>query len=323
MAASAQEEKIELDKFLGALFITNADKGKYGSLQDALVFDSQLGEDHYPKSLFSAYELLCCRGGRYDSARSQTSDQLNQGGRGDRGVTGRYTRAYEFLQQQMPAGTTLVAGRDGTTTEIQCYRCQSWGHLANNCPNGGRNRKGTNCMQCIFTQDSVDSIPSNWVLLDTCSTVSVGMNPDLFGPISLCDNNDVLTIRTNGGCIDFTHTCEFQLLPIRCHFNSNSMANILSMKDVINLDGVCVTMDSSVDRAITVQYEDMMMKFRECSDGLYYFDTAADDAINSLYSYSFLSTVNDNTLFLRPLKFKERKTQDFYNNRLVGQAHHH
>ena len=162
-------------------------------------------------------------------------------------------------------------------------------------------------MQCIFTQDSVDSIPSTWVLLDTCSTVSVGMNPDLFGPISLCNNNDALTIRTNGGCIDFTHTCEFQLLPIRFHFNLDSMANILSMKDVINLDGVCVTMDSSVDRAITVQYEDMMMKFQECSDGLYYFDTAADDAINSLYSYSFLSTVNDNASFFTPAEIQGAK----------------
>ena len=38
-------------------------------------------------------------------------------------------------------------------------------------------------------------------------------------------------------------------------------------------------MDSLKDIAITVEFQEKVYKFKECQDGLYYYDTAADNYI--------------------------------------------
>ena len=57
------------------------------------------------------------------------------------------------------------------------------------------------------------------------------------------------------------------------HFNQKSMATILSMNDFSNVPGVRIYMDSDVEKAINVSYKGRLVKFKECEDGLYYFDT--------------------------------------------------
>ena len=42
-------------------------------------------------------------------------------------------------------------------------------------------------------------IPSTWLLIDTCSTSSVGKNPDMFKKISECLEEERLNVVTNGG----------------------------------------------------------------------------------------------------------------------------
>ena len=64
-------------------------------------------------------------------------------------------------------------------------------------------------------------------------------------------------------------------------------------------------MDSSKELAITVEYKYKVYKFKECQDGLYYHDTAAENHISdatdksnfSITTYLFLSTVDDNTSY--------------------------
>ncbi len=53
------------------------------------------------------------------------------------------------------------------------------------------------------------------------------------------------------------------------------MANILSMKDVVSIPGVKVTYDSTKERALIVHFNNCIYKFKECAEGLYYYDTAA------------------------------------------------
>ena len=61
-------------------------------------------------------------------------------------------------------------------------------------------------------------------------------------------------------------------------------------------------MDNSKELFITVDYQDKVYKFKECQDGLYYYDTVAYNYISyatdkynaPTTGYSFLSTVYDN-----------------------------
>ena len=90
---------------------------------------------------------------------------------------------------------------------------------------------------------------------------------------------------------------------MKVHFNANSIANIVSLSDIANLDGAKLTMDTSVERAINLHVNNMTIQFKECADGLYYYDTNAPINTNSNpsntmnvtnYSTSLVQTVNNN-----------------------------
>ena len=91
------------------------------------------------------------------------------------------------------------------------------------------------------------------------------------------------------------------------HVNEESLATILSLKDVAALPGVRVTMDTEVENA-------MIVNNVQCSDGLYYFDTANaekhiitdNDNKDNTFAYSFLTTVNENKQFFHVRKSKEQ-----------------
>ena len=85
----------------------------------------------------------------------------------------------------------------------------------------------------------------------------------------------------------------FQVLPMEVSFNPDSTANILSIKDVSPIPGVYIIKNSRKEHAIIVEYNNQIIKFQECRDGLYYYDTA-NKFISHVNSYSFLSTVKYN-----------------------------
>ena len=58
------------------------------------------------------------------------------------------------------------------------------------------------------------------------------------------------------------------------------MANIIALKDMADVPGSQMTMDSSKDRTITVEYQGKIYKFKECQDGLYYYNTAVGNPIS-------------------------------------------
>jgi hypothetical protein len=105
----------------------------------------------------------------------------------------------------------------------------------------------------------------------------------------------LLTIYTNGGSEHFDSKGKLTMLPIDVHFNSKSMANIFSMKDVVSLPNVKVTMDSDKERALIVEFQGQVFKFEECANGLYYYDTVGGiKSKNEIIPYSFLETVQAN-----------------------------
>ena len=141
-----------------------------------------------------------------------------------------------------PAGTKLTPGHNRTTSNMLCYRCQNWGHICPNCPNSC-GHTGCSLMQygiCLMQRLDNNGIGSNstinkaWILLDSCSTFSCVCNPSLVTNIRPCDENELMTVYTNGGQVDYNHVSTLVLLPFDVYFDEQSMANILSLKDVSN-----------------------------------------------------------------------------------------
>ena len=135
-----------------------------------------------------------------------------------------------FLQQR-EINRTPVTGIERTTIDTECYYFHVPGHLYNNCPKlsvercgnrgtGGRGyvgRTGTGmCHISVGLAHNDDVIiPSTWLLLDTCSTTSVGNNPDTLKKIRECLEEDILNIVTNGGNKEFNGIGEYELFPIK------------------------------------------------------------------------------------------------------------
>lgn len=70
-------------------------------------------------------------------------------------------------------------------------------------------------------------------------------NKDLVTNLELCNTDEILTLTTNGGAKSFTQMGVLKLLPLAVHYNGDSIANILSLKDVADLEGCSITMDTT------------------------------------------------------------------------------
>ena len=134
---------------------------------------------------------------------------------------------------------------------------KSPGGLCRNCGAGGRGyvgRTGTGMCQIRVGLAHNDDgfIPSTWLILDTWYTSIVGKNIDMFKNIRGFLEEERLTVVTNGGNRSFNEIGKYEIFPIEAHFNLHSMYNIVALKDMANVTGVRITIDSSNERAITV-----------------------------------------------------------------------
>ena len=95
--------------------------------------------------------------------------------------------------------------------------------------------------------------------------------------VQACEKGDALYILMNGGSKCYVEKVTLTLLPIKAYTNKKSMATILSFKDVSSIPGVRITMDVKSERAIIVHWNVKLIKFTECDDRLYLFDTDATE----------------------------------------------
>ena len=97
------------------------------------------------------------------------------------------------------------------------------------------------------------------------------------------------------------------LLPILVHFEEDSLATVLSLKEVDNIKGVYVTMDTSVEKSILVHLGDgKVLKFLEWDLGIYFYDTRNNNN-KSVVSYSAVQTVTENELFYTKFEIAKDK----------------
>ena len=290
------------EAFKAVCLLENADPKRFLSLFNDLRKDMIKKQDNFPRNVVESFDML----NRWRPTNRMISDRNRSN-----------TRVGHMYAQRAgpPQGTTLVPGKDGSTRPVQCYSCNAWGHISPNCPENESEQTGRSLLQIgkCLTQCDVNKnmlqgglIDKNWLLLDSCSTMSCICNKELVENITTCKDTEVTRVYTNGGHVDYTRKANLQILPFEVFFNESSMANILSLKDVASK--FKITMDTSIDRAMTVHInEHTLLRFQECSDGLYYLDTstiAPKDNNVPVISYCNLQTVNSNKKY-----FSRREVQ--------------
>ena len=283
-ASSGIPTDIEVDKematFKAMVMILRADAGRFSELQTTLFEGVYKGQDEFPTTVTAAYDLL-----QHISGDITSYTKPLKNGR-PRFRRGRRLPNFTFTQTSDPK---VVPGNDSRVyPHITCRNCHLPGHYANQCPS----KKNITLAHFSLTQKKMELINKNWLLLDTCSTISVCCNPNLVNNIKPCPPGHEVTVVTNGGAQSFEKEATLNILPIRVHFNHDSLANILSLSDVANLPGARLTMDSQVERAIILHLNQEEIKFLECSDGLYYWDSSSNKSKPSINIYSPSSTNN-------------------------------
>ena len=107
-----------------------------------------------------------------------------------------------------------------------------------------------------------------------CATNIVSNNTALVTDIVACRQHEILTVSTNRGLISFDKNSTLKLLQMKVRFNKESMATILSFKEVADIPGVRITTDTKQERAMTVSLGNRRnLKIKECESGLYFYDT--------------------------------------------------
>ena len=145
--ASTDEIEAEKEHFLAVCFIVRSDEGRYKSLLDDLKSSANRGQDEYPITLISAFDLLVRESGEYNTVRKYNPrnfrGQGNRGGRGrnsflfaqsGRGGQGRGGHA-TCTRTNNNNSEEIVPGTDGERhNDVECYGCGFKGHYRNQCP---------------------------------------------------------------------------------------------------------------------------------------------------------------------------------------------
>ena len=74
-----------------------------------------------------------------------------------------------------------------------------------------------------------DTVNSNWLILDSCSTISCAKNDTIVSNVTVSPPAEHLQVYCNGGHMD-----TLNIPPMSIYVNDKSMANILSIKKVEN-----------------------------------------------------------------------------------------
>ena len=113
-----------------------------------------------------------------------------------------------------------------------------------------------------------------------------------------------IKVLTNRGSPLFYRKGRLTFLPLSVHVNENYLAKITSLKDVNNIAGVHVTIDTLIEKYMNVILSyGTVFKLKECGLGLYYYDMTSTDEQNSAKTnatinlYYLLSTANENKEF--------------------------
>ena len=96
--------------------------------------------------------------------------------------------------------------------------------------------------RCLAQGISGGALNNNWILLYSCSTIIFTKKNSIVSKVTVIPSEEHLRVDSNWGHMDYTMRGILDILPINTYVNYNSMANILSLKEVA--DSFRVTMDT-------------------------------------------------------------------------------
>ena len=106
--------------------------------------------------------------------------------------------------------------------------------------------------------------------MDSCSTDNVFKSKDLLKDLDRCPQGDELILHTNGGTMTYQYTADVKCLPLRAFHNPHSLANILSLKHVMNIPGYKVNMEMHPKPAFLVTLNGTTIQFSNGKEGLFH-----------------------------------------------------
>ena len=170
--------------------IMSTDSYQYSGIWNNLKNSTLLGTDNYPKTTTSAYYVLF----RYKKLAPQRQLHVPP-------------TAVTFCQSGDTKKNKITPWNDGRYfPEVTCYCCQETGYYAGNFSSfTAIIRTGIQSLQVGLTMTQTTKeepknniINQNWILLDTCSTISSIRNKSLVQNIHPCDVGKELRAYTNG-----------------------------------------------------------------------------------------------------------------------------
>jgi len=314
------------DRYLALAFLLGGRSESFDDLITDLNNDFLKGRDYFPKDLTEAFNLMSNWSMRKGLGVPRGARINNQRNRPNLG----------FLQNAKkvvkPTGKE-VAGRDGKVFPgVECYRCGQYGHYSNQCPmsmyqqgrtgtpaslrhgdtqNPEENRNGPNghddeesvgfaFMQYIsfLHKGKISGLNESWILFDTQSNCDIFCNKNLLQDIRK-SNGPPLRLESNGGTMLTSLVGDIPNYGT-VWFNSNSLANILSLANVRKKFKVTMSTGPN-DKTPTIcvyKHNGEIMKFVEHAIGLYVHCVSnksnhVNDNLDSNYAYLFLNTTHD------------------------------
>ena len=108
---------------------------------------------------------------------------------------------------------------------------------------------------CLVQAADFPRLDKNIIMLDSCSESSVVMNASLLHDVRDSSTDETIQVLSNGnGSVVFSQLGTLNLFPMTVYLNPSSMANILSLRDVSNIPGVHVTMDTAAAKCMIWTY---------------------------------------------------------------------
>ena len=98
----------------------------------------------------------------------------------------------------------------------------------------------------MMTQAEVKKglITPDWLLLDTCSTDNVVHDLSLSTNVKDYTDRQEVKIHANSGSLRYKTIGSLKYMPLQCYHNSNSIANVLSLKSVADIQGINITINT-------------------------------------------------------------------------------
>ena len=131
---------------------------RYGTRINQVNAGVVLGTDQYPTSLDKAYAILT------ETQKQLHRERVRQNSSNSRTRNDQGQSKYQN-NRSIPEGETVVMGTDRRVFNVQCNRCNAWGHYASACPQVS--------IKNLKNISDVHSLTSLCYILDTGSTHTI------------------------------------------------------------------------------------------------------------------------------------------------------